>query len=133
MSSYNRQHGTSPTYSYSNSAEISASAITTIDLEIDFPQSQKYMPLNMVNIINNSQDCDIKIYINQSENSSIVIARKSTVQIDKAVFPAIRSFKVENLSSDTAIAIGELNILSWKEGVTFESVFQRMHRRLSGE
>ena len=122
--SYYRTYEESPIFSFKNSSLITGS-YELIDFEKDNNVTQKYLPFTNLQIINNSSET-IYIYINQG-NIAKVIPSGTILTFDKSVIPACRSINIYNAGTGT-IAVNEVEVSVWKEGVTIDNAFKKMHK-----
>lgn len=126
--SYYRQYEDSPVF-YKNLGAISAGASSLTDLEIEFPQSKKFFPITNVQIINGSS-VDIIFYPNQRSSGFVIPNGSSTIFDRRSLGGGVRSFKVTNTSSSTAINDKEVEVNFWREGITVDKSFEKLHKAL---
>lgn len=123
-SSYYRTSEESPIFPFKNSS-LTAGSYELFDFETDNTITQKYLPFTSMQIINNSNE-EIYIYINQGSNAK-AIPSGTIITFERGIIPALRSVKIYNAGSGT-IAENEVEISVWKEGVTVDQAFKKMHR-----
>jgi hypothetical protein len=124
--SYYRTYEDSPNF-YKNIGAIAASGTKLTDLETEFPNTKKFFPITNVQIVNGSS-VDIIFYPNQ-RSSGFVIPNGSSVVFDRrSLAGGVRSWKITNTSSSTAINDGEVEANFWREGITVDRAFEQMHK-----
>jgi len=124
--SYYRTYEASPIFSFKNSATITAGKQILVDVHKDMPASKKYGAFNNLTVTNNSS-YDVYIYLNQDKTNSKVIPSGTILTFDRKTIPALRSLIVYNSGSGT-IAINEIEVAVWKEGITQDQAFAKMHK-----
>ena len=125
--SYSRNFETSPLFNFANS-ELSAGETQLIDLELDNSSIKKYLPLNNVNVQNNSGQ-NIEVIFNQNEQKKFFMPNGTIISFDESVIPAVNYISIKNRGS-TTITAGTVNITTYRKGVTEETVIQNVHKRL---
>ena len=124
--SYYRTYEASPIYTFLN-ASLTTLKTWLIDPATENKATQKHLPFNTMQVINNSS-YDIYIYVNQGKIAK-VIPSGTIMTFTRDTVPAIRNIKVYNAGTGT-IAENEIEISLWKEGVTFDNAFARLHKAL---
>lgn len=124
--SYYRTYEDSPNF-YKNLGTINASETKLTDFETEFPESMKFLPITNIQIVNGSSQ-DIIFYPNQRSTGFLVPNNTSIVFDRKALAGGLRSFKVTNMSTTTAINDKELEVNFWREGITTDKAFEQMHK-----
>lgn len=127
MGSYYRTYETSPLFPKKN-PEIAAASSWAIDYKIEFPQSQKFLPLNTIQVINNSS-VDIALHTNHSSTGK-VIAAGTSITFDKGTIPAIWGFTIRNLSGSAVIPADKIEITSWREAIEVSEAFRKVHKAI---
>jgi len=126
--SYYRTYEDSPIF-YNNLGAIATSGKVLIDFETDHPTSKKFFPLTNIQIINGSS-ADVIFYPNQ-QSSGFVIAQGTSVVFDrKSLGGGLRSFKITNSSSSVTINDKEIETNAWRESVTIEQGYEKLHKAL---
>jgi hypothetical protein len=124
---YSRQYETSPLFSFSN-ASLIANGKQLIDLELDKTSKKKYLPLNNVNIQNNSTQ-KIRITFNQDTNKTYTMNASTVINFDETILPAVWYIQLENVGTST-IDAGDINLTVFKQGVSTETIVQSIHRNI---
>lgn len=125
-SSYYRTYEDSPNF-YKNLGAIATSGTALTDFETEFPNSVKFFPITNIQIVNGSS-VDIIFYPNQRSSGFVIPNNTSQVFDRKALAGGLRSFKVTNTSTATAITDGQIEVNFWREGVSQERAFENMHK-----
>ncbi len=124
--SYYRTYEDSPNF-YKNLGSISTSESVLTDIGIEFPNAKKFFPITNIQIVNGS-GADIIFYPNQRSSGFVIPNNSSQVFDRKALAGGLRSFKITNSSTTTAIADKELEVNFWREGITIDRAFENMHK-----
>ena len=123
--SYSRSSEPSPTYPFRNSGNVTTSSPLSINL--DAGDYAKYMPFTNCKVYNKSA-VDIYIYPNQDATRKILVASGTETTLSPEDVPAWRSAFLYTLSG-TASA-NQIEVLFWREGVSADSVAQKVHDKL---
>lgn len=126
--SYYRTYEDSPNF-YKNIGAIAVSGSALTDLETEYPESRKFFPITNVQIVNSSA-VDIIFYPNQRATGFLVPSGSSVVFDRKTLGGGVRSFKVGNTSSSTAINDKEVEVNFWRESITVDRAFEGLHKAL---
>lgn len=129
--SYDREFGTSPVFSFSNSGSIAAGATDLIDFESQNSATGKYLPFNILEVVNSSS-VKIKIYPNQDRNRAIVVPSGVTKVLTQDTIRFIRSVLIENADSATAVAAGEIDFLVQRDVTNVDSMVKQIHKKVVG-
>lgn len=124
--SYYRTYEDSPNF-YKNLGVFNPTETKLTDFETEFPNSVKFFPITNIQIINGS-GADIIFYPNQRSNGFVIPNNSSQVFDRKALAGGLRSFKITNTSTSITIADKELEVNFWREGITMERAFEKMHK-----
>lgn len=124
---YQRTYEASPFFEFSN-AEISASDSWIIDLEVQKPNSKKYLPLTNLRVVNNSTEA-ITVFVNQ-KTEGFTIPAGTIISLDRFSIGSFYSLKVLNLDGSNSIGANELKISCWKEGIEIDQAFKSLHKSL---
>ena len=127
--SYERNFEESPRFNYEN-PELAVGGSDVISWETKDSRSQKYLPFNFTRIVNNGED-DIWFVPNQDSNNKILVIKGTIISLDRSSLPAVSSFKIENAGTNI-ISASKIIITNSREGVTGDSVVERLHKRLLG-
>ncbi|HPI21130.1 MAG TPA: hypothetical protein PKY56_12250, partial [Candidatus Kapabacteria bacterium] len=100
--SYYRTYEDSPNF-YKNIGVIPASSSVLTDLEIEFPDTKKFFPITNIQVVNGSAQ-DIIFYPNQNSTGFLIPNGSSVIFDRKSLAGGIRSFKIANTSTSTAIS-----------------------------
>jgi len=103
---------------------IIAGASERISLSQQFPLSEKYAPLDSVDIINNSGE-QILIIIDNNRARARTVPAGTIAQITNI---AIRTFEVENEDSTNSTAANEINCQFSKAALTADELARRYGR-----
>ena len=125
--SYSREFETSPLFSFTNNT-LGSNEKQLIDLELDNPSIKKYLPLNNVNIQNNSSQ-KIRITFNQNEQKSYIMNSSTIINFDETIIPALWYLQIENVGT-SSIQAGDINITVFKQGVSTNTIVESIHKKL---
>jgi len=123
-SQYRRTEEASPIFEYS-AGVIVASASLIYDIGEDDTKTKKYLPLSNIRIVNNSTE-NIVIFINQ-RTEGFTIPAGTIISLDKGTIPSFYSIKITNISA-TDTSAGEIKISVWRESLTIDDAYRRMHK-----
>jgi len=114
-----RVEGTPP-FQFFN-PEIAAGDFWILDLESDDPLTQQYIPMDMAEIINDS-NYNINVFINQNPKFIKFVAAGTIKKIKNVKFTTL---KVLNLDSSNAIPANKIVIEPMIEGMTADEQARR--------
>jgi len=124
MSSIRRRRLTaSPLFSESNDSNIAVNAPYVFSFDERATPSEKYAPFNSLKITNNT-DQDIKVRINQSPSSEIILQGGTIQTFDSSSVPAVRSLYVENVGSQS-ISVGGVLVEVQRVAVDNDDLLQK--------
>ena len=123
-STYYRNYEASPIFPFRN-AEMTTGTYAMFDFGEETPAVQKFLPLNAMQITNNS-DYELYIYPNQSSYAKSIPAG-TIITFDAKSLPALRTLKIYNAGSGT-INANEIEISVWRDGVVIDNAFARLHK-----
>lgn len=126
--SYYREYQDSPNF-YINIGSLGTSSSTLVDLAEDLPETQKFLPLTTLQIVNSSNS-DILLYFNQKSNGRVVPANTSATYDKQALGGGIRSIKILNSSTSNAIADKEVELNVWREAISVNNAFRKLHKSI---
>lgn len=126
---YDRQYAASPFYRWSVPALSDANPVN-MSWETQDTTSKKYLPFNSMRITNNGAD-DVIVYPNQDLTWAVQVPKGTIIVIDKNAIPAVSSIAIKRGGTTTILA-DTVIIECWREAVTPESAFQKLHRRFFG-
>jgi len=122
---YYRTYEASPIFSFRNEA-ITTLSQWLIDIHSDEPTSGKYGTFTNLSITNNS-NYDIYVYLNQFKKDTKVIPAGTIITFDRKTIPALRSLIIYNSGAGT-INANEVEVAVWKEGITQDQAFAKLHK-----
>ena len=123
---YYRTYEASPIFTFKNS-ELLTTAKELIDFAMDNTDTQRFLPLNSMQIINNSS-YEIYIYLNQGTIAKSIPAG-TIINFDSKSIPAVRSLVIYNAGTGT-ITANQIEISAWREGVEIDNAFAKLHKAL---
>ena len=126
---YERTHGVSPIFNFTNSAEISTTESLLFDFYQDTPETEKYGAFDSISITNNSNST-LLMYPNQQRDRAISIPANTIITFDRKTIPALRSVEFNNSDTSNAVAINELRFEIWKEGIVVDNVLKNIHKSI---
>ena len=124
--SYYRKYEDSPNF-YKNIGSITAGDTKLTDIETEFPNVVKFLPITNVQIINGSS-VDIIFYPNQRSNGFVIPSSTSQVFDRRSLGGGVRSWKITNSSTTTDINDKEVEVNFWREGIAMDRAFQQLHK-----
>lgn len=126
--SYYRKYEDSPVF-YKNLGVINAGKTKLTDIGIEFPDANKFFPMTNIQIINGSS-VDIIFYPNQRSSGFVIPNGSSTIFDRRSLSGGLRSFNVSNTSSTVNINDKEVEVNFWREGITIDKSFEKLHKAL---
>lgn len=126
---YERTYEVSPIFSFQNENDILANKDIVIDFASSKKATQKYLPFNTMQIINNSAS-SIIVYINQRRDKPLLIPNGTIFPINPSIAPAISSVVIKNNSTTATISVNEIQLLVSKDNVTTDLLAKKLHKLL---
>jgi hypothetical protein len=120
----------SPFFNYT-SVSMAAGVRINVSWETEAPTSMSYLPFNLVTITNASASA-VKLYVNQSPTSVVLIPAGTVRTLSSSAIPALSSFGLENAGTVT-IDADEVVITCSRQAATQDFlVQQRVEDRYRG-
>lgn len=128
---YDREHGVSPIFTFSNGGTIAAGAFDLVDFEEQNAATAKYLPFNIVEVTNSSS-VKIKIYPNQDRTRGIVVPAGFTKTLTQDTIRFVRSILIENTDGATGVSANEIDFLVQRDTTNVDSLVKDIHRKVIG-
>lgn len=128
---FSRKFNTSPLFSFSNSDVVVVGGTFLIDFESEKPRTGKYLPFNIVRVVNNSSN-EVTMFPNQKREDGIPIASGTTQTFTQDTIRFVRSLKFENTGT-TTITANQIKINVQKDRLNEDSEIKRIRQKEAGQ